>query len=93
MSNPEHFQKYLGNAKYYVDFLVFWQSEIEKKGWTNVLNEYVFAGDEKADALLTRLFAGRMLPLLLQVVLIGKKACTIQLSIWASESNFSNRPS
>ena len=58
MSNPEHFQKYLGKEKYYRDFLLFWQSEIEKKGWENVLNEYIFSGGEQADDLLTRLYAG-----------------------------------
>jgi hypothetical protein len=61
MSDPEHFQKYLGKEKYYIDFLVFWQSEMEKKGWENVLNEYIFAGSEKADDLLTRMYAG-MIP-------------------------------
>ena len=61
MSNPEHFQKYLGKQKYYHDFLVFWQSEMEKKGWENVLNEYMFAGGERADTLLTRMYAGALL--------------------------------
>lgn len=61
MSNPEHFQKYLGMEQYYQDFLNFWQSEMEKKGWENVLNEYLFAGDERADNLLTRMYAGTCL--------------------------------
>jgi len=59
MSVPENFKKYLGKEKYYRDFLVFWQNEMEKKGWENVLNEYVFAGDERADDLLGRLYAGK----------------------------------
>ena len=58
MSNPENFKKYLDKEKYYRDYLVFWQDEIEKKGWENVLNEYVFAGDERADDLLGRLYGG-----------------------------------
>lgn len=58
MANPENFKKYLGEEKYYHDFLVFWQNEMEKKGWENVLNEYVFAFDERADDLLGRVFAG-----------------------------------
>jgi hypothetical protein len=62
MSNHEHFKKYLGNEKYYQDFLIFFQQEMDKKGWENVLNEYVFAGDERADDLLTRLYAGRSHP-------------------------------
>src|SRR4051794_3139315 len=33
---------------------------MEKKGWENVLNEYVFAGNERADDMLGRLYAGRL---------------------------------
>jgi hypothetical protein len=58
MTNPAHFKSYLGKGKYYHDFLVFFQREMEQKGWEDVLNEYVFKGDERADDLLTRLFAG-----------------------------------
>lgn len=59
LSNPENFKKYLNKEKYYRDYLVFWQDEIEKKGWENVLNEYVFAGDERADDLVGRLYGGK----------------------------------
>ena len=58
MTNPEHFQKYLGQEKYYRDFLMFWQNEMQVKGWENVLNEYMFAGSERADDLLMRMYAG-----------------------------------
>ena len=58
LSKPENFKKYLGKGGYYHDFLLFWQSEFEKKGWENVLNEYVFAGDERADDLLGRFYGG-----------------------------------
>tara|TARA_R110002060_G_scaffold15316_3_gene21359 strand:- start:719 stop:1090 length:372 start_codon:yes stop_codon:yes gene_type:complete len=58
MSNPDHFQKYLGNEKYYHDFLVFFQMEMESKGYEEVLNEYLFAGNEKADDLLGRMYGG-----------------------------------
>jgi len=60
MSNPEHFKQYLGKEKYYHDFLAFFQEEMESKGWENVLNEYVFAGDERADDLLGRMYAGKL---------------------------------
>lgn len=59
MSNKEHFQKYMGKEKYYRDFLVFWQNEMKRKGWESVLNEYIFAGNERADNLLTRMYAGK----------------------------------
>jgi hypothetical protein len=60
MSNPENFKKYFGQEKYYHDFLVFFQGEMEKKGWENVLNEYVIAGDERAEEILGRLYAGTL---------------------------------
>jgi hypothetical protein len=60
LTKPEQFKKYLDNGKYYQDFLVFWQTEIEKKGWENVLNEYLFAEDEQSDGLLGRMYAGRL---------------------------------
>lgn len=59
MTSPEHFKKYLGKEKYYHDFLIFWQDLMEEKGWENILNEYVFAGDERADDMLCRLYAGK----------------------------------
>lgn len=61
LNDPEEFKKYLGKENYYHDYLVFFQNEFEKKGWENVLNEYVFAGDERADDLLGRLYGGTSL--------------------------------
>jgi len=57
-----HAKGYLGKEKYYPDFLRFFQGEIEKTSWQEVLNEYVFKGDEAADALFARLFAGPSMP-------------------------------
>lgn len=64
LNNPENFKKYLNKEKYYIDFLTFWQNEFEKKGWENVLNEYVFAGDERADDLLGRFYGGFLHPII-----------------------------
>jgi len=58
MHIPERFKTYLEQEKYYHDFLVFFQQEMEEKGWQNVLNEYVFKGDERANDMLVRLYAG-----------------------------------
>ena len=52
------FHKYLGNGRYYHDFLIFFQREIDKKGYENVINEYLLKGDERADDMLSRLYAG-----------------------------------
>jgi hypothetical protein len=59
MSTAETFKKYLGKEKYYQDFLVFWQREMEEKGWQNVLNEYLFANTERSDDMLGRMYAGK----------------------------------
>ncbi|KAL1860327.1 hypothetical protein VTK73DRAFT_7380 [Phialemonium thermophilum] len=60
----DHARKYLGKEQYYPDFLRFFQKEIERKGWENVLNEYLFKGDDIADELFARLFAGFLHPLI-----------------------------
>jgi hypothetical protein len=64
MHDPQEYKQYLGKDKYYHDFLVFFQSEIEKKGWEAVLNEYVFARDDRADDMLVRMFAGFLHPII-----------------------------
>ncbi|PVI00964.1 hypothetical protein DM02DRAFT_628097 [Periconia macrospinosa] len=64
MHDPERFKKYLGNEKYYNDFVVFFQEEIAKKGWESVIVEYVFNGDERADDMLVRMFGGFLHPLI-----------------------------
>ena len=64
MADPDYFKKYMGQDKYYHDYVVFFQKEMEKKGWENVLNEYLFSGTEHADGLLSQVFAGAWLPLL-----------------------------
>ncbi|KAL7949130.1 hypothetical protein V8C42DRAFT_313399 [Trichoderma barbatum] len=55
---------YLGKGKHYPDFLKFFQDEIEEKGWEKVLQEYVFKGDERSEAIFGRLFAGFLHPLI-----------------------------
>lgn len=64
MEDPSQFMKYLGKERYYNDYLRFFQSEMDKKGWQQVLNEYLFAGDERADDFLTRMFAGFLHPII-----------------------------
>lgn len=64
MHKPDRFKSYLGDEKYYHDFLVFFQSEFETKGWQNVVNECLFAGDERANDMLVRLFAGFLHPII-----------------------------
>ncbi|KAJ4346907.1 uncharacterized protein N0V89_010840 [Didymosphaeria variabile] len=64
MHNPERYKTYLGKEKYYHDFLQYFQEEIGRKGWETVLNDELFKGDERADDLLARLFAGFLHPII-----------------------------
>lgn len=56
------FRECLGREKNYPNFLEFFQREIEAKGVERVLRDYVFAGDERAESMLARLFGGMLLP-------------------------------
>lgn len=51
--------KFLGQGRSYANFLRYYQHEIEKKGWQDVVKEYLFAGDERANDLFARLYAGK----------------------------------
>ncbi|KAI9880934.1 MAG: hypothetical protein M1830_010002 [Pleopsidium flavum] len=62
--DPCKFHDYLGDEKYYHDFLVFFQQEIDKRGCEDVINEYVLKRDDRADDLLARMFAGFLHPLI-----------------------------
>ncbi|KAF2436806.1 hypothetical protein EJ08DRAFT_644413 [Tothia fuscella] len=64
MKDPEVFRKYLGDEKYYNDYLVFFQGEMEEKGWESVVNEVLFKGDERGDDVLVRLFSGFLHPII-----------------------------
>ena len=69
MKSPELFKKYLGRGKHYPEFLKFFQNEMSEKGWENVMNEFLFSGDERAEDLLGRLYAGTSPHIHFQVVL------------------------
>ena len=56
--DPATFKKYLNDERYFRDYLVFFQREIEKKGVGEVVNEYILKGDERANDLLGRTYAG-----------------------------------
>lgn len=64
LSDKARFAKYLGKEQYCRDFEVFFQQEIEAKGWEAVVNDHVFSGDEHADRLLVRMFAGFLHPII-----------------------------
>jgi hypothetical protein len=64
MHNPKKYETYLGNEKHYHEFLVFFQEEMVQKGWQEVVNEYMFKGDERADDMLVRMFGGLLHPII-----------------------------
>ena len=51
--------QYLGKEKYYSSFLVFFQQEINEKGWEEVLKQCLFSQTEHSDDLLVRMFGGK----------------------------------
>lgn len=60
-----HAPRYLGKGKHYADFLRFFQLEIERKSWQDVLTEYVFReNDPVAHDMLGRLYAGFLHPII-----------------------------
>ena len=58
------FHDYLGNERYYHDYLVFFEDEIDKKGYEAVINEYVLQGDERANDMFVRMHAGFLHPMI-----------------------------
>lgn len=52
------FKECLGKRNNYPSFLEYFQREIETKGVENVVNQYIFAGDDLAEDMLVRLFGG-----------------------------------
>ncbi|KAL8667792.1 MAG: hypothetical protein Q9202_000256 [Teloschistes flavicans] len=51
------FMKYFDQGRYYHDYLIFFQNEIEKKGYEEVINEYMLKDDDRANAILVRMAA------------------------------------
>jgi hypothetical protein len=51
-----------GNHRQYQNFLAFFQRELAKKSVEDVLLEYLFKGDERADDMLVRMFSGKLSP-------------------------------
>ncbi|KAJ5958157.1 uncharacterized protein N7479_005307 [Penicillium vulpinum] len=64
MHDVAKFQEYFGKEENYPHYLAFFQHEIDTKGVTGVLGEYLFAGDERAESMMCRLFAGLVHPLI-----------------------------
>ena len=64
LNDPARFLSYLGPEKHYNNFLEFFKTKIEQHGWQQVLQKYMFAGDEVAEDMLVRMFAGFLHPII-----------------------------
>ncbi|KAJ5199844.1 hypothetical protein N7472_005048 [Penicillium cf. griseofulvum] len=62
--DPEVFEKCLGIDDCYPDFLKFFEEEISSKGMQEVIKEYLFKGDERANDILGRMFADLVHPII-----------------------------
>lgn len=58
LQDRSRWTRYFGDFDNYVDFLRFFQAEIDRKGVADTIQQHVFGGDEAADGMLKRLFAG-----------------------------------
>jgi len=58
LRDTKKFQEGLFKKENYSNYLAFFQDEIDAKGVSAVLKEYVFAGDERAESMMSRLFGG-----------------------------------
>ena len=64
LDDPATFKKHLGDELHYPDYLEFFRKEISKKGYKDVIKEYLLAGDDRADDLLGRCYAGFLHPII-----------------------------
>lgn len=74
LHDPAIFLKHLGQEGYHHDYLAFFQDEINCKGHEAVINDYMLKGDERADAILVRMYAGAFAsPCLWHLHLLGTR--------------------
>jgi hypothetical protein len=78
LSDKKKFEECLSKQHYYYDFMTFFQKEIDSKGLEATLSEHVFAGDEHADRMFVRLFAGITETFNVTPRLIGVQAFSIR---------------
>ncbi|KEZ39645.1 hypothetical protein SAPIO_CDS9579 [Scedosporium apiospermum] len=55
---------YLGKPQYFPDLFIYFQREMDKLGWQEALKKHLFAGTERSDDMLQRMFAGLLHPLI-----------------------------
>ncbi|KAE8378255.1 hypA-like protein [Aspergillus bertholletiae] len=64
LSDKKEFMKHMYQEEQYSNYLAFFQRVIAEKGVPAIVNEYLFGGDELAESLLCRMFAGLVHPII-----------------------------
>jgi hypothetical protein len=64
LSNEAKFYDTIGEITQYTTFLVFFQQQIDKKGWKEVVTEYCFSRSRVAEVMLARLYEGAYHPMI-----------------------------
>lgn len=58
LRDGEYFRSCLNREEQYHNFLEFFRREINEKGYSSVIQEYLLSGTDQANDLLSRMFAG-----------------------------------
>ncbi|QIW99251.1 hypothetical protein AMS68_004769 [Peltaster fructicola] len=64
LHDAEVFRSKIGSIPDYINFLYFFEQEIDKKGWQTVCNEYLFTKTPIANTLLARMYEGAYHPII-----------------------------
>lgn len=64
MADDSKFLEYLNKGDQYTNFLVFFERQIEQKGWKEVIQQYVFSRTPVAEAVLSELYEGAYHPVI-----------------------------
>ena len=64
LSDEGKFYETIGQITQYTSFLVFFQQQIEEKGWRSVVTEYCFSRSRVAEVMLARLYEGAYHPII-----------------------------
>jgi hypothetical protein len=64
LGSEDGFYRHLGQLTDYTNYMVFFEREIERKGWKTAIQDYCFGRTRNADLLLARMFDGAFHPII-----------------------------
>jgi hypothetical protein len=59
MAEPTAFKEFIGKEEHYLDFCEFFERELEKYGYEDVLQKYLFGDSEIAKNIFPRIYHGK----------------------------------